>query len=113
MATARRTLVCFSSASRRPRSANTFPELATTPSRLFPFAISRLVILAGRLEPSRNQFHVRLGRLYSFRGFLLKSVKNIESLVKLHGVHRTIGVASVVLYYFKNSRTFSFPRLRL
>src|SRR5271165_1895053 len=105
MATASRTLVCFSSASRRPRSANTFPELGTTASLFFPFAISRLVILARRLEPSGNQFHVRLGCLYSFRRFLLESVKNIQSLIELYAIYRTIGVPSVVLYDFQNSRT--------
>src|SRR6267154_4993763 len=68
MATASRTRVCFSSASRRPRSTNTLPELSTTVSLFFPFAISCLVILACCPEPSRNQFRICPGRPYALRG---------------------------------------------
>src|ERR1035438_1069269 len=113
IATARRTLVCFSSASRRPRSANTFPDPCTTKSLVLQFAISRLVILARGLEPVRNQFHVRLGRLHSPRRFLLEGMENIDGLAELHGIHRTIGISPVVLDDLENAGTFSLPRLSL
>src|ERR1017187_6042296 len=118
MATARCTLVCFSSASRRPRSANTFPEPGTTASLFFPLAISRLIIVARRLEPAGNQSTFAWGRLYSSRRFLLEGMKNINGLAEFHGIHRTIGVLAVVLDDFQNTvrpetRLLSLPRLGL
>src|ERR1035438_7633300 len=113
MATASRTLGCFSSASRRPRSANTLPDPGITKSLFRPFAISRLVILARRFQPAGNQFHIGLGRLDSPRRFLLEGMKNIDGLAEFHGVHRTIGGPAVVLGDFKYAGTFSLPRLPL
>src|SRR6267154_2792157 len=113
MATARRTRVCFSSASRRPRSANTLPELSTTASLFFPFAISRLVILACCPEPSRNQVRICPSRLYALRGFLLERMQHIRSVLELYRIYRAVGVTFVILDDFKDSRAFALPRLRL
>src|SRR5271156_1275330 len=113
MATAKRTLVCFSSASRRPRSANTFPELGITVSLFFRFAMSRLVILACHLQSPRNQFHIGLSRLYAFRRFLLERMQHVRSVIELHGIYRPVSVAFVILHDFQNSGAFSLPRLRL
>src|ERR1700693_3029845 len=113
MATASRTRVCFSPASRRPRSANTLPELCTTTSLCRPFAISRLVIFACYPKPSRNHLHIRLSRLYAARRFLLEGMQHICSLLKLYRIHRAVGVASAILHNFKNSWALSLPRLRL
>src|SRR5271169_4631178 len=54
IATASRTLVCFSSGFRTPRSANTFPELATAPGLSFRFAIPLLIVRPGLVEASRR-----------------------------------------------------------
>src|SRR6266496_1461517 len=55
IATARRTFVCFSLASRSPRSANTFPELRTTDSlfRLFAISIPVLGYASAQNRPLR------------------------------------------------------------
>src|ERR1700683_906743 len=114
MATARRTRVCFSLASGRPRSEKTLPELWMTASLLcLPFAISRLVIFTCRLEPSRNHFHIRMGCLDTLGRLLLEGMQNVRSFLKLHRIHRPIGVAPVILNDLKNARAFALPRLRL
>src|ERR1700732_2243066 len=100
MATARRTRVCFSPASRRPRCSNTLPELCMTTSLFRPFAISRFVILACCLESLRNQLHICLGRLYALRRFLLERMQHVRSVLELYGVHRPVGVPSIVLHDF-------------
>src|SRR5450432_1467785 len=112
MATARRARVCFSAASRRPRSAKTLPELGTTISLFFPFAISRLVILGGGFQSSRDQIHIRLSGLDSFRGLLLKRVQDVDRSLKLHRVVRPVCIASGVLHNFQNARAFALPRFR-
>src|SRR5882762_242469 len=100
IATAKRTRVCFSPASGRPRSANTLPELLTTTSLFLSLAISHLVILACYLESPRNQFHIRLGRLYAFRRFLLERMQYVSSVLELYAVYSPVGVPSIVLNYF-------------
>src|ERR1039458_2366917 len=113
MATARRTRVCFSPASRRPRSANTLPELRTIASLFLPLAISRLVIRARCLESPRNQLHIRLGCLYTRRRLFLERMQHIRGVRELYCIHCPVGLASVILHDFKDPRAFSLPRLRL
>src|ERR1035437_10853694 len=112
MATARRTRVCFSPASRRPRSANTFPELRATVSLFSPFTISGLVIVCSGPEPSGDQFHVRASRFFALRRFLLKCVQHIDSTLKLHRIDLPVSVAPVVRDDFENSGTDPLPGLR-
>src|SRR6266849_6351358 len=59
IATARRTLVCFSSALGSRRSAKTLPELrATVCFLLFLLAMPRLVVLLSQSEPLGYQLHI-------------------------------------------------------
>src|SRR2546425_13363991 len=96
IATARRTFVCFSSALRSPRSANTLPELRTTDSLFRPFAISCLVVLAGHSEPPRNKLDVGLRRLSALRRLLLKRMHYINRMLELYRVSRPVSIAAVV-----------------
>src|SRR5271156_843445 len=101
IASARRTFVCFSAASRSPRSANTFPELRTSDSLFLdslvrPFAISCLVILASHLEPPRNQFNIALGCFSSPRRLLLERMQHVNRMLELYRVHGPVSIAAVV-----------------
>src|ERR1039458_10883655 len=86
MSTARRTRACFSPASRKPRSANTLPELRVTFSVLLPFAISSLVIFCRGFEPARDQFHVRLRRRPALWRFFFLRVQHLDRLPIIHFV---------------------------
>src|SRR5438477_10162882 len=108
-ATASCTFVFFSSAAGSPRSANTFPELATTP--LLLFAISRLVILFRESEPTANQFDIRLGRLDAAWRFLLERMQYVNCSLKPHRVDSPVSIAAEVFDNFRNSLPFAFPRL--
>src|SRR6266566_6299976 len=112
IATARRTFVCFSSASRSPRSANTFPELRATDPLFRPFAISCLVVLAGDSEPPRNQVHIALSRLSALRRLLLERMQHVNRMLELYHVHGPVSIAPVVGDDFQNARAFALPRLR-
>src|SRR5690348_7856762 len=112
MATANRTLVCFSPASRNPRSANTFPELRVTTVSCFPCAITNLVVFPGCAKPPRNQLYVDLGRLSALRRFFLKRMQNVNCPFKLHRVHRAISVRSIVLDNFEDTGTETLPWFR-
>src|SRR5208282_5838713 len=99
IATARRTFVCFSPASRSPRSANTFPELRTTDSlfldTLFrPFAISRLVVLACHSATSSGTRAAR------------------KAHARTSPYTRPVSIAAMVRDNFQDARPFAFPRLR-
>src|SRR5262245_46429328 len=98
MATARRTFVCFSSASRNPRSANTLPELRTIVVLLFLFAIANLVIFLRSFQPLADPFHVRQTGLHTFCRLLLEDVKHINCVLKSHGVNGAIRIAPMVFY---------------
>src|SRR5260370_3164920 len=111
MGAAGRTFVCFSSASRSPRSANTFPELRTTDPLFRPFAISRLVVLAGDSEPPRNQVHIALGRLFALRRLLLERMQHVNRMLELYRVHGPVSIAAVVGENFQNAGAFAFPTL--
>src|ERR1019366_4289180 len=110
MATARRTRACFSPASRKPRSANTLPELRVTFSVLLPFAISSLVIFCRGFEPARDQFHVRLRRRPALGRFFLERVQHIDSMLKLHCVDGAVSIAAVVRCDFKDAGTSALAR---
>src|SRR5437870_537527 len=109
IATARRTFVCFSSASGNPRSAKTLPELRTMVVLLFLFAISNLVIFLRSFQPLADQSHVRQAGLHTFCRLLLEGVKHINCALKSNGVNRPIRIASMVFYDFEHSRAFTFP----
>src|ERR1019366_174361 len=116
IATARRTFVCFSPASRSPRSANTFPELRTIDSLFLDslfrrFAISCLVVLAGHSQPTRDQLHITLGRLSALRRLLLERVQHINRMLELYRVHGPESIAAVVRDDLEDARTFALPRL--
>src|SRR6266496_1969676 len=111
MATASRTLVRFSSAAGRPRSANTFPELATR--LLLFFAIPPLVILLSQLQPIPNEFRVGLCRFDTLWGLFLEGVQHIDRTLKSHCINRPVCVASKILNDFQHSRSFALPRLGL
>src|ERR1700719_2083580 len=113
IATARCTLVRFSSALRSPRSANTFPELRTTDSLFRPFAISCLVVLAGHFEPPRNQVHVALGRLFARRRLLLERMQLVHRMCEHCRVHGPVSIAAVVRADFHDARPLALPRLRI
>src|ERR1035438_837443 len=115
IATARRTFVCFSPASRSPRSANTFPELRTIDSLFLDslfrrFAISCLVVLAGHSQPTRDQLHITLGRLSALRRLLLERVQHINRMLELYRVHGPESIAAVVRDDLEDARTFALPR---
>src|SRR6266850_1182402 len=90
MATAKRTLVCFSSAWGSPRSVKTLPELRTTSVLFFAFAIMLLVILFGRLQSAADQIHVRFRCFDAFCRFLLKGMEHINGAFEADSVYRPI-----------------------
>src|SRR5271170_8394666 len=112
IASARRTFVCFSPASRSPRSANTFPELRTIDSLLLdslvrPFAISCLVVLAGYFEPPRNQVDIALGCFSSPRRFLLERMQHVNRMLELYRVHGPVSISAMVGDDFQNAGSFA------
>src|SRR5262245_20459966 len=96
MATAKRTLVCFSAAWGSPRSVKTLPELRATSVLFFVFAITLLVILFGRFQSAADQIHVRLRCFDAFRRFLLKRMEHINGVFETDRVYRPIGIPTVV-----------------
>src|SRR5271170_5210984 len=84
-ATASRTFESSSAASGRPRSAKTLPELATTLLTLLAcLAIPRLVIYLCRLQAPLNHFNIRLRRARPTWRFLLKTVQDVQRMLKSH-----------------------------
>src|ERR1700693_5153683 len=112
MATASRTLVCFSSALAMPRSAKTFPELGTTSDLFFVFRISHLIVRPGFVEPSANQFDIFPRRLYPAGRLLLERMKHVDSTPKFNRVNSAIGVRAIVLDHFEDPWSLPSPRFR-
>src|SRR5229473_5697980 len=112
MAKARRTLVCFSSALGRPRSAKTLPELGITSSLFLLIAMLCLVMLSCQTKPASSQFDIRLRCSDTAGRFLLEQVEYVDGALKPHGVGRPIRVAAVVLDDLKDSRPLASPRFR-
>src|SRR5947209_17053715 len=108
ISTARRTLVCFSSGLRSPRSAKTLPEPGVI-ALLFVFSMSHLIIVSGHLQPLANQFHILVGRLHPFRRLLLKGMQNVHSDCKLHCIDGPICVPAMIFYNLQHARAFTLP----
>lgn len=110
--TASWTLVFFSSARGKPRSAKTFPELGTKRSLLLFFpAIPHLVVFTRPFQALRNKLNVRPRRPDARRRLFLEGVEHIYGFGESHGIYRTICVAAKILDDFKNSRSVALPRL--
>ena len=62
-------------------------------------------ILLGGFQARNDQLHIGLGCRNSALGLLLEAVQHIDPSGKLGGVHRPIGVASMVVDHFQNAST--------
>src|SRR5271156_937255 len=112
MATARRTLVCFSSARGRPRSAKTLPELGITPSLFLVLAMLRLVVLFCQSKTLRDQVDIRLGRSDATGRFLLENVQHVDGALKPYRIGGPVRVAAIVLDDLKDAWPLASPRFR-
>src|SRR6202041_1185861 len=112
IATASRTLACFSCALRMRRSAKTLPELGVTPDLFFVFGIARLIVRPGLTEPSGDQLDIRACCLYATGRLLLEYMQRVNCVFKLDRVNQAIGVSAMIFYKFKDARALASPRLR-
>src|SRR5579863_4551584 len=116
MATARRTLVCFSWALGRRRSAKTLPELLVMgilPSflGLAFFGMACLIFDAGCVQPLRDYPDI-FSRCANAAGrFLLENMEYIDGPRELDRIDGTIGAATIVFDDLQNARPFTLPGL--
>lgn len=61
-------------------------------------------------QPARNQSHLRLRRVDTAMGLLLKAMQHINGSLESNRVNRSINIPGVVLNYFRHARAFSLPR---
>src|SRR5258708_3988657 len=113
-ATASRTFVSSSAASGRPRSAKTLPELATTLlTPLACLAIAHLVICLRRLWAPLNHFTIRLRRARPTWRFLLKTVQDVQRMLKSHHIPCAKRVGFIIAHHLQDTRPETFPRLSI
>src|SRR5437764_6346037 len=115
IASARRSFVCRSSASAKPRSANTLPVprmIASSPwfvLSAFCFAMAGLVILLCDLQSSFDQVDIQLGGLDALGRFFLKGVKHVDDLLEAHEVDRPVSLSVMVFDQFEDTRALNLP----
>src|ERR1019366_5367842 len=98
-------LILSCSASGRPRSANTLPELASTSMPLRArFAIPYLLCeCLGYFEPGVNDLHVSFGSRYPAFALLLEAVEDKHRFLELDGVDGPIGSVGIVFDYLQHA----------
>src|ERR1700678_3769229 len=112
IATASRTLACFSCGLRIPRSAKTLPELGVTPDLFFVFGVARPIVRPGLTEPSGDQLDIRACCLYSSGRLLLECMQHVNCVFKVDRVNHAIGVSAMIFDKFTDARALASPRLR-
>jgi hypothetical protein len=62
-----------------------------------------LVKLSGSIQPRIDQVEIAPAGGYTMRGFLLKTMQNVNCLPEAHGIDRSIGITIEILDEFQNA----------
>src|SRR6185312_4143187 len=101
-------LTSMSSASGTPRSAYGLPLLCSmvmVSMLAFVFMRSLLFPCRHNLQPSLDQFHIRLGRGNAVGGLLLETVQDIDRPGIPYRVDRSVCAALIILHHLQHARS--------